>query len=298
MTTITASQVKALRDETGAGMMDCKRALAENDGDPDKARDWLRKRGQAIADKKSSREATEGLIGHKLSSDGKVGVIMELNCETDFVARTEGFQALLAELLDQALAGGAGIDSNDVEQLLAAPSARQPGKTVAEILRENVAKLGENLALGGFVRVEVAGPTSRLESYIHPPGKLGVLVEVSAGKAETLAAPVFLDLCRNLAMHVTAASPEYLTRDDVPAEAIEHERAIFSEQAAGEGKPEKIIAKIVEGKINKYLNQSCLLGQEFVMDSDFTISALLKARSEELGDEVRVVRFVRMKVGG
>lgn len=296
MTTISASVVKELRDKTGAGMMDCKRALAENNGDMELALDWLRKKGQAIANKKSAREASEGLVTCRIDAASRTAVIFQLNCETDFVARNEKFLALLDGLAGQVMAGGPAVDGG-VETLLDAPSYADAKLTVRELLKENIAGLGENIEIGAFVRIKAQDDLTHFHSYIHPPGKLGVLLVVKAGKAGTLKAPEFASLCSDLAMHIAAASPEYLRRDEVPTAALDRERDIYREQARNEGKAEKILDKIVDGKVNKWYSQSCFLEQPFVKDPDETIQKLIDRVGKQLGDPITVERFVRLNIG-
>jgi len=289
--------VKELRDKTGAGMMDCKRALSENDGDMDKAQDWLRKKGQAIANKKALRKATEGLISAVIDDSGKLGVIIETNCETDFVARNEGFIELCETLVKHLQAGGEGTGGT-VDEFLAAPAPGDAGKTLKEFLKENVAKLGENLGIGGFARVEAKDEGTYLHSYIHPPGKLGVLVELTLGKGSTKESPEFKEFCDDLTMHIAAVSPDYLTREEVDPAELERERNIFREQALAEGKPEKIIDKIIDGKLGKFYSRICLLEQEFVKDTDLKISQLVEKVAKETGDAIAIKAFYRLKVGG
>lgn len=298
MATITASAVKELRELTGAGMMDCKRALSECDGELEAAKDWLRKKGQALADKKAVRKASEGLIHICVSDEGKTAVILELNCETDFVARNEAFLELLKKLGDHIAAGGPGAANNNLEEYLASPSPDDSSKTVRDLLRETVASLSENMELGGFVRIHSEGDGVHFQSYIHPPGKLGVLVELRCSKAETIQNPAFEAYGRDLAMHIAAAAPEFLTPETVSPEAVEREREIFKGQALEAGKPEKIIDKIIEGKLRKYYERICLVKQEFVKNPDESIAQMTARTGKELGDEIEIVRFERFKVGG
>jgi elongation factor Ts len=291
--TISASVVKELRDKTGAGMMDCKRALAENDGDMEKALDWLRKKGQAIATKKAAREASEGLVTCRIDAPGRKAVILQLNCETDFVARNEKFIELLDGLAGQVLGGSA----DSVEALLDEPSFADASLAVRDLLKDKIAGLGENIEVGRFVRIQAQDDLTHFHSYIHPPGKLGVLLAVRVGNAPTLQAPEFATLCSDLAMHVAAASPEFLRRDEVSAEAIERESDIYREQARNEGKPENIFDKIVAGKIGKWYSQICLLEQAFVKDPDESIQKLLDRVGKQLGDTIAIDRFVRLNIG-
>lgn len=273
MAAITASMVKELRTSTGAGMMDCKKALTEADGDMAKAVDILREKGLSQAAKKAGRIAAEGAVVSYVSEDGKVGVIMEVNCETDFVGHNEGFQTLAKSIAKQvAVAAPA-----DVDALLA---SEMDGKTVKDLVTEAVAKIGENISVRRFERFESA--EGQVYSYIHGGGKIGVLVDMKGGDAE---------LGKDVAMQVAAANPSYLNRDQVPAAELEHEKTVLSEQARNEGKPEKIIEKMVIGRINKYYKEVCLLDQEFIKDGDLTITKLLKSKGAE------VARFARFQLG-
>lgn len=273
MAAITASMVKELRESTGAGMMDCKKALTEAGGDMAKAVDILREKGLSQAAKKAGRIAAEGAVVSNVSDDGKVGVIVEVNCETDFVGHNEGFQTLARAIAAQT----AEAAPADMDALLASSI---DGKTVKDMVTEAVAKIGENISVRRFVRFESA--EGQVYSYIHGGGKIGVLVEMKGGDAE---------LGKDVAMQVAAANPSYLDRTLVPAEELEHEKAVLSEQARNEGKPEQIIEKMVIGRINKYYKEVCLLDQDFIKDGDITVSKLLKSKGAE------VVRFARFQLG-
>lgn len=271
---ITASMVKELRERTGAGMMDCKKALTQTEGDMDKAVDFLREKGLAAAAKKASRVAAEGVVEAYVSEDAKVGVIVEINCETDFVAKTDNFQ----EMVSAIAAHIAKTNPADVDALNA--SEIEAGKTVADLVTESIAKIGENISLRRFARYEVE--EGMVAAYIHAGGKIGVLVNLKGGNAE---------LGKDIAMHVAAANPSYLNREQVPTAELEHEKAVLSEQARNEGKPEKIIEKMVTGRIQKYYKEVCLLDQEFVKDPDFTVAKLAAANNTEIVD------FARFQLG-
>ena len=273
MAQITAAIVKELRERTGAGMMDCKKALVATEGDMEKAIDFLREKGLSQAAKKAGRVAAEGAVVAHVTEDGKVGAIVEVNCETDFVGQNENFQALaksIAALI---------VETNpaDVETLLA---SELDGKAVKDVVTEAIAKIGENISVRRFVRFESA--EGKVYSYIHAGGKIGVLVDMKGGD---------LELGKDIAMQVAAANPQYLDRTEVPASELEHEKDILTEQARNEGKPEKIIEKMVLGRINKYYNDVCLVDQEFIKDGDLTISKLLKSKNAE------VARFARFQLG-
>lgn len=273
MAQITAALVKDLRERTGAGMMDCKKALVNCDGDMDKAIDFLREKGLAAAAKKAGRIAAEGVVGSYLSADAKVGVIVEVNCETDFVAKTDNFKALVAQIAEFV----AKSNPADVDALL--KSEIVSGKTVETLVTEAVAKIGEKINVRRFARYETDGMVA---AYIHGGGKIGVLVNMKGGNA---------DLGKDVAMQVAAANPGYLKRDEVPTEVLDHEKSVLAEQARNEGKPEKIIEKMVIGRIQKYYKEVCLVDQEFVKDPDQTISKLLAANNAE------VLAFTRFQMG-
>ena len=270
---ITASMVKDLRTQTGAGMMDCKKALVEAEGDIAKAVDILREKGLSQAAKKASRVAAEGAVGSAVSEDGKTGTILEVNCETDFVGTNEDFRNLAASIADQILA----VNPADVEALL---DSEIDGKKVRDLVTEAVAKIGENISVRRFVRYESA--EGKVYSYIHGGGKIGVLVEMIGADDE---------LGKDIAMQVAAANPSYLDRTQVSRAEIDHEKEVLAVEARNEGKPENIIEKMVIGRINKYYKEVCLVDQEFLKDGDLTISKLLKSKNAS------VVRFARYQLG-
>ena len=273
MAQITAALVKELRERTGAGMMDCKKALTAVEGDMDKAIDFLREKGLAAAAKKAGRIAAEGVVGYALSEDSKVGCIVEINCETDFVAKTDGFKELVAKVANHIVA----TKPADVEALLA---SELEGQTVEALVTASVAKIGEKISVRRFALYEA--PEGLVAAYIHGGGKIGVLVELKGGNAE---------LGKDIAMQVAAANPSYLERSQVPAAELEHEKEVLSEQARNEGKPEKIIEKMVLGRSNKYYKEVCFGDQEYVNDPDQTIAKLLKANKAE------VLAFARFQLG-
>ena len=269
----TAADVKNLREMTGAGMMDCKKALVEAEGDIAKAVDILREKGLSQAAKKASRVAAEGAVGSAVSEDGKTGTILEVNCETDFVGTNEDFRNLAASIADQILA----VNPADVEALL---DSEIDGKKVRDLVTEAVAKIGENISVRRFVRYESA--EGKVYSYIHGGGKIGVLVEMIGADDE---------LGKDIAMQVAAANPSYLDRTQVSQAEIDHEKEVLAVEARNEGKPENIIEKMVIGRINKYYKEVCLVDQEFIKDGDLTISKLLKSKNAS------VVRFARYQLG-
>ncbi len=290
MTTISASQVKDLRDKTGAGMMDCKSALIENAGDMEASVDWLRKKGLSKAAKKSGRTAAEGLIG--VATDGTRGAVVEVNSETDFVARNDGFQALVKGVAAVALGA-----EGDVAKLAAA-TLPSTGKTVADSITDAVATIGENMQLRRTAALSVADGV--VASYVHNQvsdglGKIGVLVALeSTGDKVKLAA-----LGKQIAMHVAAhdPTPAAVRTEEIDPAIVEHERKIFSEQALESGKPAAVVEKMVEGRIRKFYEEVTLLKQNFVMNPELTIEGVAAAASKDLGAPVTIKAFVRMVIG-
>jgi elongation factor Ts len=288
MAEITSALVKELRERTGAGMMDCKRALAQVEGDLEAASDWLRKKGLAAAAKKSSRVTSEGLIGMTLT--GTAGALVEVNAETDFVARNENFQELVRRIA--ALAPAA---KGDLEALKAA-RIEATGRTVAEEITQAIAVIGENIMLRRTAYLEV--PAGVVAGYLHnqlPPGlgKLGVLVALAGtGEQAKLA-----ELGKQLAMHVAATNPHAVTADLVDPAVVARERAIFADQARASGKPDNIIEKMVEGRIRKFYEESVLLEQAFVVDPDKRVKEAVQAMAKEVGAPIEIAGFVRLALG-
>jgi elongation factor Ts len=282
---ISAAAVKDLRDRTGAGMMDCKKALADAGGDLEKATTLLRERGLAKAAKREGRETAEGTVALALA--GTTGAIVEMGCETDFVARTDEFQRIARVVAEVAAADP---KAGDVEGLGA---AAMEGETVAARIAAAAGKLGENVVLKRVARLEA--PDGLVGGYVHAGGKLGVLV----GMRTTARGEAAEAVAKDVAMHVAAAdpSPVSVDRSGVPAELVERERELFSKQAAQSGKPEKVIEKIVEGRINKFYAEVCLIEQPFVMNPDQTIGQVLAERGKQLGAETTVTGFLRFRLG-
>jgi elongation factor Ts len=287
MAEITAALVKELREKTGAGMMDCKKALAETQGDLEGAFDWLRKKGLAAAAKKAGRVAAEGLVG--LAVEGTRGALVEVNAETDFVARNEQFQGFVRQVAQQALGAG------DIETLSAAPYGKD-GKSVAETLTQLIATIGENMTLRRMAKISVGRGV--VVGYVHNTqapglGKIGVLVGLeSTGDAGKLAA-----FGKQLAMHVAAANPQSLDIATVDPAALERERGVLAEQARASGKPEEIIAKMVEGRLRKYYEEVVLLEQVYVIDGESRVKAAVAAAAKEAGAPIAVTGFYRMVLG-
>ncbi len=272
---VTASQVKDLREKTGAGMMDCKKVLTETDGDMEKAIELLRERGIAKAAKKSSRVAAEGIVEAYVTEDGKVGSLVEVNAETDFVAKNDEFKSFVEDVTKQV----ALTNPSDVEALLASKSMAEPDKTVKEVLTGKIATIGENMTIRRFVRFESTG---LVEKYIHGEGKIGVLVELENGDTE---------LAKDICMQIAAAKPEFLDRESVPAERVEKEMKILKAQAMNEGKPAEIAEKMVQGRLGKFYGEFCLVEQDFVKNPDMKIKQLLESKG------AKIIRFARFEKG-
>lgn len=287
MAEITAAAVKELREKSGAGMMDCKAALTENDGDMDAAIDWLRKKGLSAAAKKAGRAAAEGLVG--MVVDGSVGALVEVNAETDFVARNETFQNFVAKVAQIALESG-----EDVDSLKAADYG--DGNSVEEATVNQVATIGENIGLRRSARLSVASGT--VAGYIHNQiapgmGKIGVLVALeSDGDAAKLE-----EIGRQLAMHVAAAQPQFLDIGSVDTSALDREREVLSEQARASGKPEEIVEKMVEGRLRKYYEEVVLTEQTFVIDGETKVSKYVEAAAKDLGSPIKIAGFERFTLG-
>ncbi len=286
---ITASLVKELREKTNAGMMDCKKALTETNGDLEAAVDYLRKKGISKAAGKADREASEGIITARLSEDGKSGILIEVNCETDFVSRNENFVAFVDEIADTL----AGSDARTLEDAL---QVKKGDMTIEEFVKSKVIELGENMQLRKFERFDLAD-NGAIAQYIHMGGKVGVLVEVGAGQGDTAAKEEFRDLVKDITLHIAAAAPQGLSRDDIPAELVEKEKDVYRAQMQEEGKPAEIIEKIIMGKIGKFFAESCLLEQAFVKDPDQKVGKLVESTGKTIGDELVIRRFVRFGLG-
>jgi elongation factor Ts len=285
MATITATDVKALRDRTGAGMMDCKTALTEANGDMDEAITILRKKGMAQVAKKAGRAMKEGLVGVRLNADATDGVVAEVNCETDFVARTPAFQALVDTVTSDLLAA----PSTEDPQVLAAADG-----SVGLKVAEKIATTGENMAVTRAARLTGEG---LIGSYLHLGGKIGVLVELQGVPAAARTSDAVQTLVRELAMQIAAASPSYATREEVPASVIEQEKNIYRAQMENSGKPANVIEKIVEGKLGSYYGIAVLPDQPSIRDPKTTVSQVIADAAKTIGGPIRVSRFVRFKVG-
>ena len=269
---VTASQVKDLREKTGAGMMDCKKVLTETDGDMEKAIELLRERGIAKAAKKSSRVAAEGLVAAYVSEDGKVGAVVEVNAETDFVGKNEEFRNFVNDVAKQIVVK----NPANVEELLGQESIAEAGKTVQEVLTNKIATIGENMSIRRFERFESNGIVG---SYIHGEGKIGVLVDMENATPE---------LAKDICLQIAAAKPEFLNRESVTPERVAKEMEILKAQAMNEGKPAEIAEKMVQGRINKFYGEICLLEQEFVKDPDMKINKLLESKGAKINNFARL----------
>lgn len=278
MADISASLVKELREETGVGMMECKKALVEANGDKTAAIKLLREAGMAIAAKRADRAAKQGIISAEVSADAQSGLMVEVNCETDFVSKNDNFKAFVAELAQIAR----GIADNTLAE---AAKAKVDAK---------IAEIGENIVARRNIGYKVQG-TGAIAAYVHLGGKLGVMVEVGCKNAASVQNPVVKALLADLTLHITAVNPACITRDQVPAETVQAEKDIYAKQV--EGKPANIVEKIVVGKLEKFYGQICLVEQAFVKDQDKTITAVLAEAGKAAGDEFTIRRFVRWQLG-
>ncbi|MBQ4089543.1 MAG: elongation factor Ts [Clostridia bacterium] len=286
MAEISAKVVMDLRGRTGAGMMDCKKALAATNGDIEKAIDFLREKGLASAAKKQSRIASEGIVGSYLCDKCGCGVLVEVNCETDFVAKTDKFQNLVSEICKQIIR----VNPADVEALLATKYYANEEQTIDEMVKAATAEIGEKISIRRFARYE-GNEAGKIDSYIHMGGKVGVLVEAKGEINEAA-----LEVIHDVALQIAAASPvapEYVRREEVDPSHLEHEKEILVAQARNEGKPEKIIEKMVEGRIKKFYQDVCLLEQAFVKDGDKSVQQMINEKAKGL----EIVRFTRYKMG-
>jgi len=284
-TAITADQVKKLRDQTGAGMMDCKAALTEANGNFEEANTVLRKRGLASAAKKAGRAMSEGLIGHRLSADHSSGILVEVNCESDFVARTDDFQQLIQNVIAEIEKVGDGATDAWLKD--------QNGPVLKHVAAA-IAKLGENMAVSRLVRYHGQGYVGQ---YIHHNGKTGVQVEVGGVTPAISGREELATLVKEIAMQIAAASPSYVSRQAVPAEVLDKEKSIYRAQMENAGKPANVLDKIVEGKLGSFYQQVVLPDQPSIRDPKMTVAQVLEAASKALGAHVTVTRFARLKVG-
>lgn len=284
---ISAAMVKELRERTGAGMMDCKKALNESNGDTEKAIEILREKGLAAAAKKSGRIAAEGLVVTYISDDKKIGSMVEVNCETDFVAANEEFKALAYNAARMA----AITKASNVEEFIEEKYIEDSNITLKDAVTALIAKLGENMAIRRFANF--SQENGIVQSYIHGGGRIGVLVKLSCDKQ----GEILEDVSKNIAMQIAAANPLFLSKNEVDAASLEKEKEIYRAQALNEGKPEKIVDKMVEGRVQKYYKEVCLIEQVWVRDADYTISKYLSQKSKEIGATITIEGFARFERG-
>jgi elongation factor Ts len=283
---ITAGMVKELRERTGAGMMDCKKALSDADGDMDKAIEVLREKGLAAAAKKSARIASEGLVDTYISEDGKYGAVVEVNCETDFVGKNEDFISFTKNMAKQAaLSSALTVDELLEEQYIGG------GGTVKEVLTALIAKIGENMNLRRFERF-VKDEKGILKDYIHGGGRIGVMVQLSCQNGDNLD-----ELAKDIALQIAAANPLYIYRDEVTQDVVQKEMEIYKVQAMNEGKPEAIAEKMVQGRLQKFYKEVCLIEQLWIRDQDYTIKKLLDEKSKQAGAQISIKKFARFEKG-
>ena len=289
MAAVTSAMVKELRERTSAGMMDCKKALVESDGDMEKAIEWLREKGLSQAAKKASRIAADGAVSQYVSEDGSIGALVEVNCETDFVANTDNFKNFANSVAKHiALANPA-----DVDAMMAQKFVDDESKTISDMVSDATVAIGEKISIRRFERYETEGVIS---TYIHLGGKVGVMVEV-ATDANGKANDEVKTFAHDLALQIAAAKPEAVRREEVDVEKLNKEKEILRAQALNEGKPEKIVERMVEGRIEKYYKEVCLLEQPYVKDPDKTIKALMAEIAKASGAALDVVKFVRFERG-
>ncbi len=277
MADITSEMIKELRERTQAGMLDCKKALTETNGDMEKATEFLRKKGLAAANKKAGREAKEGLIAVRKSADR--AILLEVNCETDFVAKNDNFKKLSQQLLDA-------IEKEDA-------SKTEVPASVEEIVKSSIGTIGENMGIGKFVQLK-GNANTVFASYVHSNNKIGVVIQLETAAG---AKPEVEELGKELAMQAAAAMPQYLDSSEIPAEIIAKEKEIYLEQMKDSGKPANVLEKIVEGKVKKFFSDVCLIDQVYIKDSNKKISDVVKEFSTKVGSEIKVVKFVRLQVG-
>lgn len=285
---ITASAVQELRKLTSAGMMACKKALTETNGDLEAAAKLLREKGEAKRSDRSDRETGEGIVAAFVSTCGKTGILAEVNCETDFVSKNEAFQSFVGEMI-------AAIANSDASDPAAALSVPFGEGTIENTLGAKFSELGEVIKISNLTRFAV--PAGAAASYIHMGGKVGVLIEVATGNPATTEAPEFKELLKDITLHVAAANPAGLSRNDINGSVVEEENEINRKQLEAAGKPANIIENILKGKINKFYSEQCLLEQSFVKNPDISITQLLEAKAKELGDTLTLVRYERFSIG-
>ena len=289
---VTAAQISELRKSTGAGMLDCKKALEQTDGNFDQAVDFLRTKGLAAASKKAGRAATEGMVAAAVTADGSKGILLEINSETDFVAKNDKFQNFVKDIANHILQA----NPASVEELFAQPFSGDSSKTIHTVLSEAISVIGENMQIRRFSSFTVPA-AGAVGSYIHAGGKIGVLVEATCDNAAAAKDPAFAAFVRDVAMHAAAASPLYVQRSEVDADVLEREKDIYRAKARETGKPENIIEKIIDGQVNKFYADICLVEQQFVKDTDKTIQQLTAETGKALGTAITITRFTKYALG-
>jgi elongation factor Ts len=290
---INAKLVKELRDQTGAGMMDCKKALIESEGDLEKATAWLREKGIAKAISKSDRDTKEGRIYSYIHADDKVGVLIEINCETDFVARTDKFEELCRNIAMHV----AHADPMDTKTLLEQKYVNDSSKTIQDVINEAIATIGENIQVTRFIKKDRETNKGKIYSYIHTNNKIGVLVELNCETEGVACSKHFESLCKDIAMHIAASNPLAIRAEDLDHKLIEKEREIYRNKALNEGKPLAVIDKIVDGQVKKLFKECCLLEQAFVKDETKTVYDIINEAKKEMGENIVVSRFTRYLLG-
>ncbi len=283
---ISAQTVKELREKTGCGMMECKKALTECGGDMEKAIEYLRERGIAVAAKKAGRIASEGLVA--AFTEDNVSVVLEVNSETDFVAKNEEFQKFVKDVAEQIIKN----NPADVESLLTEKSLVDPSKTIDDLLKEKIATIGENMNIRRFVRYEGIAKT-----YVHGGGRIGVIVKFDLADPSKASAPEFDEYAKDMAMQIAAAFPQYLDKNAVPKDTLDKEMEILRQQALNEGKPEAIVDKMVMGRIAKFYKEVCLVEQPFIKDQDKSVTKVTKEVSDKIGTEIKIAEFARLEKG-
>lgn len=288
---ISAGDVKKLRDSTGAGIMDCKRALTETNGNIEKAIEYLRKKGIAKAEKKANRETKDGLVESYINPETRLGVLLEVNCETDFVAKTADFKNFVRNVTMH-IANKKPVDTSE---LIQQNYLNDPTKTIAEVQTELIGKLGENITIKRFELYE--SKNGLIESYIHPGNKLGVLVEVNCDNNTVIQSTDFQRFVHDVAMQIAASNPMVVKRQDLSPEIIEKEMSIYKSQAQNQNKPEHIAEKMAQGKMEKFYQEVCLIEQSFIKDPNKTIQELLKELIGKMGETITIKRFARFQLG-
>ena len=289
---VTAAQISELRKSTGAGMLDCKKALEQTDGNFEQAVDFLRTKGLAAASKKAGRAATEGMVAASVSANSDKGVLLEINSETDFVAKNEIFQGFVKDIANHIMQ----TNPASVEELFAQPYCGDNSKTIQTMLSEAISVIGENMQIRRFSSYVVPA-AGAIGSYIHAGGKIGVLVEATCDNAAAAIDPAFATFVKDVAMHIAAASPMYVQRSEVDADVLEREKDIYRAKARESGKPDNIIEKIIAGQVNKFYSDICLVEQQFVKDTDKSILQLAAEVGKTLGTAITITRFTKYTLG-